>query len=260
MKNYTVYYHKSPEGKYYIGQTCQTLEERWQNGRGYKAIKFKSAIDKFGWDNFEHGVLEENIPENMIDEKEAYYIELFDSVKNGYNTYNKNYSQYHFSDLWANPLTRQQMIIKLTQIRNTDEYKQQQSNIMKKCWESQEYRENQKKSWTDERKKATSERSKALWQNEEYRQTISKAQSEYRKLNWQNPEYRKKMCKQVQCVETGEIFESIKAAADWCGVKPNTLCAALSSFSHQSGKHPITHEKLHWRRYSDELGKAGQQS
>ena len=59
------------------------------------------------------------------------------------------------------------------------------------------------------------------------------------------------MCKQVKCIETGEIFESIKNAANWCGVKPNTLCAALSSKTHQSGRHPITGEKLHWIRYSE---------
>lgn len=60
-----------------------------------------------------------------------------------------------------------------------------------------------------------------------------------------------------QLAETGEIFESLKAAADWCGVKSNTICSALSSKTHQSGSHPVTGQKLHWRRYPPEVEKEG---
>ena len=58
-KKFTIYYHKSPEDKYYIGQTCQDLETRWRNGKGYHSVKFTEAIEYFGWENFEHGILEE---------------------------------------------------------------------------------------------------------------------------------------------------------------------------------------------------------
>lgn len=105
-----------------------------------------------------------------------------------------------------------------------------------------------------ERKVAMSIRTQEYWNNSEYRQKIAIAQSEYMKKKWENPEFKKKICKPVQCIETGEVFESIKAAADWCGVKSNTLCSALSSKTHQSGTHPKTGAKLHWKRYEEKEG------
>ena len=45
-KTYLIYYHRSPENKYYIGQTCQEVNSRWKNGYGYKTEKFSSAIKK----------------------------------------------------------------------------------------------------------------------------------------------------------------------------------------------------------------------
>ena len=127
---------------------------------------------------------------------------------------------------------------------------------MKEIWKRKTYQENQKQTWTEERKNKLSERTKQNWKNPEYRDKIVKAQSEIKKKNWKDPEYRKKMCVQVRCVETGQIFESIKDAAEWCGVKSNTLCAALKSKTHQSGKHPESNIKLHWERI-DGVGKEG---
>lgn len=255
-RKFIIYYHKSPEGKYYIGQTCQNTKERWRKGKGYNSLKFTAAIQKYGWDNFEHGILEENVLKDKIDELEAYYIEKFNSVENGYNTYKQNYSGYHFSDLWENEQVKAKMIKTLTDLRNTEEYHNEQSQRMKNLWNTEEYRQVQKDTWTDERKEKTSQASKENWLKEGYREKISKAQSEYRKKDWENPEYRKKMCKQVWCQETNQVFESIKLAAEFAGVKANTLCAALKSTTHQSGKHPETGVKLHWY-YASEVGKEG---
>lgn len=52
---YTVYIHKSPSNKYYVGITHLKPEYRWNSGDGYKQNKhFYSAIQKYGWNNFEH--------------------------------------------------------------------------------------------------------------------------------------------------------------------------------------------------------------
>lgn len=255
-KKYVIYYHKSPENKYYIGQTCQDVEKRWRRGASYKTEKFASAIQKYGWDNFEHGILEENISKDKVDELEAYYIQLFNSVDNGYNIYQQNYSGYHFADLWADEKVKEKIIQKLISQRNTLEYHEEQSQRMKKVWQREDYKISQQQAWTDERKEKLSERTKKCWQNEEYQEKIKKAQSEYRKNDWKDPAYRKKMCVQVRCIETGQIFESVKAAAEWCGVKSNTLSSALRSATHQSGRHPESGIKLHWV-YANEVGKEG---
>jgi len=258
-RKFLVYYHKSKDGRYYIGQTCQSIEERCKSGNGYKTLKFNIDIinENGGWDSFEHGVLERNLTKEEADEREAYYITYYNSVENGFNTYKMNYSGYHFSDLWDNPTIKSNIIDKLKKQRNTKEYKEKKSKQMKELWQSDSYKKKQKQAWTEERKKKISDIAKRVWENKDIRERISKIQSELKKQAWQNEEYRRKMCKQVRCVETGEIFESIAAAAKWCGVKANTLCAALSSKTHQSGRHPESKEKLHWERYIDEVGKGG---
>ena len=46
-KKYIVYEHISPSNKRYIGITCQTPEQRWRNGEGYKgSTAFYNAIKK----------------------------------------------------------------------------------------------------------------------------------------------------------------------------------------------------------------------
>ena len=54
-----VYTHTNKiNGKKYVGQTCQIPEKRWKNGNGYKRNPyFYNAIQKYGWDNFEHQIL-----------------------------------------------------------------------------------------------------------------------------------------------------------------------------------------------------------
>ena len=91
MKKYIIYKHTNIiNGKCYIGQTCQAMQERSALGSKYKnngQKKFYNAIKKYGWGNFTHEVIEDNIPnleEALL--KESYYIKLYDSFKNGYNS------------------------------------------------------------------------------------------------------------------------------------------------------------------------------
>lgn len=75
--------------KVYIGQTIQAVNFRFNShikDSKHKKSKFYNAIKKYGKENFYYSVLETNLKENELDEKEQYYIRLFNSVKNGYNT------------------------------------------------------------------------------------------------------------------------------------------------------------------------------
>lgn len=85
---YLVYRHISPIGKSYVGITSQNPKRRFQNGAGYiTQPAFNRAIEKYGWENFKHEILEENLTEKEACEKEDYYIKKFNSVApNGYNS------------------------------------------------------------------------------------------------------------------------------------------------------------------------------
>lgn len=59
---YCVYRHTSPDGRVYIGATCQSAEKRWANGRGYSYnTEFDEAIRTFGWNNFTHEVILDDV-------------------------------------------------------------------------------------------------------------------------------------------------------------------------------------------------------
>ena len=88
MNNYIVYTHISPSGKRYIGITCQKPEYRWNNGRGYiKNKHFYRAINKYGWDNFEHIIIARSLSEEEAKWLEIELIREFDSTnqEKGYN-------------------------------------------------------------------------------------------------------------------------------------------------------------------------------
>ena len=85
--------------KSYIGLTTKDVEDRWgKNGSGYKPqkdskpTKFWRAIEKYGWDGFNHDIIEcietetEQELINLLKEKEICYIEQYNSYYNGYNS------------------------------------------------------------------------------------------------------------------------------------------------------------------------------
>lgn len=85
MKEFIVYMHENKiNHKKYIGITCQKPSQRWRGGKGYKIGAFKKAIDKYGWNNFEHNILYEHLSKEEACEKE---IEMIDK----YKTMNKKY-------------------------------------------------------------------------------------------------------------------------------------------------------------------------
>ena len=87
---YKIYkYTNKINKKVYIGQTKQSLYARAQeNGIGYKnCTLFWRAIQKYGWDNFESEILEDNLTQEEANQKEQYYISFYDSTNTnkGYN-------------------------------------------------------------------------------------------------------------------------------------------------------------------------------
>lgn len=88
VRNYTVYAHKNKSnGKIYVGITCLKVNQRWENGSGYKSLHFGRAIQKYGWDGFEHIVIQRHLTKTQACRMERVLIATFDltNPKKGYN-------------------------------------------------------------------------------------------------------------------------------------------------------------------------------
>ena len=102
-QKYIVYCHTNKlNGKKYIGITSQTTAERWgRHGEKYRVGIFKKAIEKYGWDNFDHEILYSGLSESDAKEKEKELIAKYETL--GHKGYNlteggDGVGKYKFSD------------------------------------------------------------------------------------------------------------------------------------------------------------------
>lgn len=240
-KVYCIYEHVNKiNGKKYIGQTCD-IEKRWScNGYFYKgSTYFYHAIQKYGWDNFEHNILLTDLTKEEADFFEEKYILENNTLdpKKGYNLTSGG-KYYIFSDL-----TKQKMSESAKKrLSNEDELEKMRQRALNN-WQNEEYRNKVKLG-------------QESIDRESRRRNISKALQE--KL--QDPEYlqyRKNISRQhfgikIQCINTGEIFRSQTEAAEWAGLKSTSGISKCCLGERKSaGRHPITKEKLQWCYYSE---------
>lgn len=263
--NYYVYMHVNKiNNKKYIGITKNKPEDRWQNGKGYKKQAFYKAIQKYGWDNFYHIILFDNLSEEEACKKEIELIAFYksDNKKFGYNI--SHGGENGHNDLW-----------------NDDEYRKAQIEERKRRWDNKEYRnklaESMKKAMsTNTYKEKQADKTKARWENGDFddihkckvicletgiiygsieeaskltkscRANIGKCCRGNMKtangFHWQyynqeldSEEYRQYLIdyigkghyKKIQCIETGKIYNSIKEASIETNVNYSTLASAV---------------------------------
>lgn len=85
---YSVYKHTSPNGKVYIGITKMKPKYRWGRGSGYRENDyFFRAIQKYGWDNFNHEIILDGLSEEEACEIERELIAKYKATDSryGYN-------------------------------------------------------------------------------------------------------------------------------------------------------------------------------
>ena len=76
-RKWKVYVHRNRKnGKRYVGITSKANpEHRWNHGRGYKENPhFRDAINKYGWNNFDHIILFDGLDEVGAKSKEVELI------------------------------------------------------------------------------------------------------------------------------------------------------------------------------------------
>lgn len=223
--NYTVYIHvNKTNGKVYVGQTERAAQERWKNnGAGYKGQYFYSAIEQFGWDNFEHKIIAEHLTMAEAEQLEKDLIAKYRANNEEFG-YNKTKGGFGSTGrAW------------------TKEDREKASLVQKECWQE------------PGRKEKASEIQKELWRSEEGRAQRSAQAIQL----WQNPEYREKLSganharsKPVICVTTGEVFPNARQASLWAQkANPQNIGKCCKGERAHAGIHPETGEKLAWQFY-----------
>ena len=219
---YTVYQHKNKiNGKVYIGITSQKPEQRWRNGEGYKSSPhFYSAIQKYGWDNFEHNILFVELTKEQACLKEQELIKEFNSMNREYG-----YNSTSGGDIFVmNEETKQ----KISQALMGN-----QNNLGHSC--------------SEEKKKKISEAQKGREFTEEHKQKLSEAAknrhvpcSEDKKQILKEKSHKKP----VYCEELDKVFESVQE----CGRQLGIPATNISKLCNGRGK---TLKGYHLRYYND---------
>ena len=277
MNNYCIYMHKNKvNGKKYIGQTCQKPEYRWgKEGKGYEQCPlFYSAIQKYGWDNFEHIIILTGLSAEEANLKEQELISFYKTTQKefGYNL------QKGGNNRIINESTRKKLSFSTTNRWKDPEFQKYFSDLMKQKWQDPAYREKVfkakmgKSHISEEGKKRISEARKKYIEEHgtptqgKGHSEIAKQKIRESKLGEKNPMYGKTtsdkqkqvmkaiMSSPVMCIETQQIFPSRKEAAEWCGLKSSSgISEYLAGRKKSAGKHPITKEKLHWQNVEKPL-------
>lgn len=203
----------------YIGQTRDYQRRLWQHKSAAKNgsyLKISKAIAKYGIDNFKFDVLEECSLEEL-NTKERYYIS---ELKPEYNVC--------AGGIGPNGL------------HLTDEEKERSRQAAKKQWAD----------ITEEQKRHVIEKQligprKGHEVSAETREKLRKAnlgktmtESAKQKIRLKNRlsmKGNKHGNKKVRCVETGEVFESVKQAAEYVGIDPSGITSVLKGRQRKAG-------------------------
>ena len=203
----------------------QEPEKRWGvNGCNYKSSPhFYSAIQKYGWDNFEHNILFTNLTKEEACLKEQELIKQFNSMDRnfGYNSTSGGEA------CVVNEETRQKISQALMGNKN---------GFVHPC--------------SEEKKKKIGESQKGKKFTEEYKKRMSEAakkrhvpcSEEKRQKLLQNYPNKKK----VYCEELNKIFESVQK----CGRELGISATSISSLCRGRGK---TRKGYHLKYYDDTI-------
>lgn len=221
---YTVYRHTNRlNKKVYIGITSQEPESRWgRGGNNYKSSPyFYSAIQKYGWDNFDHDILFTNLTREEACLKEQELIQEFNSMNRMYG-----YNATSGGDIFImNEETKQKISKSLRGNKN---------GLGHPC--------------SKEKKKKISDAQKGRKFSEEHKNKLSEAakkrhvpcsDEKRRKLSASYP--RKK---RVYCEELRQVFESVQE----CGRQLNVPATCISKICKGKGK---TAKGYHFKYFDD---------
>jgi group I intron endonuclease len=214
-KKYMVGIYKitNPKGKIYIGQSTD-IENRIYKGHKYNVgsgKKLKNSLSKYGFKNHKIEILEECSIEDLT-ERETYWILQYNSYKNGLNSTKKGGFEGYRDANW-----KEKHHEGLKGRKGYWEGKQRpnHSKLLKESGSGLSYKR------TQEHKDALSHMMKEVWREKgkEIGEKISQ-----NKMG--------KGTKSIICIETNEIFNSIKECSEKMNISKGCICSFVK------GKYP----------------------
>lgn len=196
---YSVYKHENKlNHKVYIGQT-NDIKRRWKNnGINYKGCPiFYNAIQKYGWDNFEHIILYDNLSQEEANYYEQLMIQFYNSTdsENGYNILTGGQG---LGNYWSQEVNRQ------AQSERKRQYYQEHPELKNFLveWDSKHPEQKEKHS---------------LFMKQKYQDKKSPL--------CQINENRKR---KIRCIETGETFDSLCDASKRYNLSAGNISKCIS--------------------------------
>lgn len=226
MSDFTVYIHVNKNnGKKYVGITQQDIRRRWRpDGSGYKNNQyFWNAIQKHGWENFEHIIYKTGLSKAKACELEKQLIALYKSndLIHGYNI--ADGGQYNVM-----PEATRQRLSKERKGKNLGKDNPNYGNHKLAGVDNPNYGKHH--SLEIREKISKNRKGKGLHVfSEEHKQKI-------REHHGGGAEKKK-----VICVETGVIFESINAAASQMDINKKMISNCCRKTPHYN-----TAKGYHW--------------
>lgn len=233
-KQWCVYMHtNNVNRKKYIGITSQDPEDRWKNGKGYKSqTVFWNAIQKYGWNNFEHEIIFENLTIHKAKEKEVEFIALYKTNCNRYNHPSYGYNMTDGGDnIYEITLETRKKMSEVAKARLADPNNHP--------WTGRHHTEEAK------------EKSRKAHLGKKASEETKRKQSEMRKG------YQSARANAVYCIELDELFWGQQNAVEKYGFNRCCIGDCCRGKQKSAGKHPITDEPLHWKYVYDQIGANG---
>lgn len=182
-KTFYVYVHTNKvNGKRYVGVTSQEPEERWNNGRGYtkRQPHMYNAIQKWGWENFDHEILFSNL---SVDEASRIEQSLIDEWRLQDREYGYNAQSGGLISATLSDEIKEKISAALTGRQLTEEHREKISKAKKDKPLSEKQQAvleqikyfNKGKKFTEEHKQHLSEALTGREFTEEHKQNLSNA-------------------------------------------------------------------------------------
>lgn len=211
MNNYIVYEHISPSNKIYIGITSKFPTKRWNNGNGYlNNDYFMKAIKKYGWNNFQHIILYNNLTKEEAEEKEIELIKRFKSDKRKYG-----YNIQHGGSSIGKHSEETKIKIGI-------------ANKGRMPW-------NYKKHHSKETKEKISKNHYGIIPNAEVRLKMSIAKKGKKQSKEVIEKRAKSCCKKIKCCELNKVFTSLKEAQEITNIYKNSISNCLNGRTMTAG-------------------------